>query len=180
MTKGGHRRERRESKQKVAKETKGAGSFGRGDVAKTAVSLALSGPASRQASTVLVNTPCLNLPTPLFPLLPSVQILFAPFCNSRFLIVIDAFTTRLAPSLYPCRYALPKPPNPLFPLLPSVQILFAPFCEPVPTHFAKARSSQPANIPRPPNGVIAPNHLKLVSAKAYKEPLKTITPASIR
>jgi hypothetical protein len=45
---------------------------------------------------------------------------------------------------------------------------------------AKARTSQPANIPSPPNGVIAPNHLKLVSAKAYKEPLKTITPASIR
>jgi hypothetical protein len=45
--------------------------------------------------------------------------------------------------------------------------------------FVKARRSQPANIPRPPSGVIAPNHLKLVNAKVYKEPLKTITPASI-
>src|SRR5271165_2366396 len=46
--------------------------------------------------------------------------------------------------------------------------------------FAKARTSQPANIPRPPRGVIAPNHLKLVSAKTYREPLKTITPPRIR
>ena len=45
---------------------------------------------------------------------------------------------------------------------------------------ANARTSQPANMPRPPSGVIAPNHLKLVSAKTYRDPLKTITPPRIK
>jgi MFS family permease len=43
-----------------------------------------------------------------------------------------------------------------------------------------ARTNQPANSRRPPSGVIAPNHFKLVNAKVYKEPLKMITPPRIR
>ena len=50
----------------------------------------------------------------------------------------------------------------------------------VPSPFASTRASQPDNIPIPPIGVIAPNHLKLVNAIAYSDPLKITTPISIR
>ena len=49
----------------------------------------------------------------------------------------------------------------------------------VPASFASSRASQPASKPRPPIGVIAPNHLKLVNAIAYSDPLKITTPIRV-
>src|SRR5208282_1030588 len=50
----------------------------------------------------------------------------------------------------------------------------------LPLPLASARASQPHSIPTPPIGVIAPNHLKLVNAMAYSDPLKIATPIRIK